>query len=82
MLSYGIVYYTVQGGSNYLTIVPIVIKSYGVVIQMKAAKQYFPAVVFIARCKSSAFDYIFVAFGEKRCRLGRCLILAWHIGKM
>lgn len=34
------VYYTVQGGSHYVTIVPV-IKSYGVVIQMKAAKQYF-----------------------------------------
>ena len=64
-----------------LTIVPV-IKSSGVVIQSKASEQYLPAVVFIARCKSSAFDYILVAFGEERCRLGRCLILAWHIGKM
>ena len=36
-------------------------ESQSVIIRMKATEQYLLAVVFIARCKSSAFDFIFVA---------------------
>ena len=40
-------------------------ESQSVIIQMKATEQYLLAVVFIARWKSSAFDFIFVALGRK-----------------
>ena len=47
VLSCGTVYYAVQGGSNLW----VWMKSYGVTIQMKATKQYFPVVLFITLYK-------------------------------
>jgi len=45
---HGIVYYTVQGGSNFLS---LWMKSWSVTIQMKVTEQYFPLVLFIMLCK-------------------------------
>ena len=44
VLSRGTVYYAVQGGSKLLS---LWIKSYEVIIQMKATEQFFPVVLFI-----------------------------------